>query len=142
MRPPASSSWSPAVTPGRPGPEKAAWHYARALRYRQDARLLLERDGNPYSAGALLYESAKQCINALANQQGVNPGSTGAKLRFLTDIAEQESSSPTLRQDWDAATQLHIHADQGYLDEGKFAEAWATAQAFIEEMLLLYARSS
>lgn len=141
MRPPASSSWIPAVMPGRPGPEKAAWHYARALDYRQDAQLLLERDRNPYSAGALLYESAKQCINALANQQGVNPGSTGAKLRFLTDIAEQESSSPTLRQDWDAATQLHIHADQGYLDEGKFAEAWATAQAFIEEMLLLYARS-
>ena len=141
MRPPASSSWSPAVTPGRPGPEKAAWHYARALDYRRDARLLLERDRNPYSAGALLYESAKQCINAVANQRGVNPGATVAKLRFLNDIAEQESSSPTLRQDWDAATHLHIHADQGYLDEGKFAEAWATAQAFIDEMLLLYARS-
>ena len=41
MRPPASSFWSPAVTPGRPGLEKAAWHYHRALDYRQDARLLL-----------------------------------------------------------------------------------------------------
>ena len=130
------------MTPGRPGAEKAAWHYARALSYRRDARRLLEQDRNQHSAGALLYEAAKQCINALANRQGVNPGSTGAKLRFLTDLAAGESSPPTLRQDWEAAMQLHIHADQGYLDDGKFSEAWEMAQAFIDGMLLLYGRSS
>ena len=34
---------------------------------------LLERDADLDSAGALLYESAKQCINAVANQEGINP---------------------------------------------------------------------
>ena len=49
MRTPASSFWSPAVTPGRPGPEKAAWHAAMARSYLRDARLLLwaALAGNP-----------------------------------------------------------------------------------------------
>ena len=38
------------MTPGRPGAEKAAWHYYRALSYRQDARLLLEQGRNQHSA--------------------------------------------------------------------------------------------
>ena len=37
--------------------------------YRADAVLLLERQ-SAHSAGTLLYESAKQCLNAVANRRG------------------------------------------------------------------------
>ena len=61
-----------------------------ARNYRSRAQILLERDSDLDSAGALLYESAKQCINAVANQQGENPGPTRAKMRFLRDLVEQD----------------------------------------------------
>ena len=54
-----------------------------ARNYRSQAQMLLDRDSDLDSAGALLYESAKQCINAVAIQRGENPGPTRAKIRFL-----------------------------------------------------------
>ena len=126
----------------RPGAEKAAWHEAMARGYRRDALGLLAQGGHPFSAGALLYESAKQCINAVANQRGVNPVATQAKLDFLRGLAEQEPELPDLLTNWRAATRLHSHADQGHLDAAEFAGYLALAQAFIDEMLLLYAGGS
>ena len=68
---------------------RAEGHRARAVSYRDDANLLLTQYGKPDSAGALIYESAKQCINAIANWNGQNPGATGGKTRHLETIAAQ-----------------------------------------------------
>ncbi len=122
-----------------PGREKAAFHETRARNYRRQAQLLLERDNDPDSAGALLYESAKQCINALANQQGLDPLSTDAKYNFLRSITAGEPGIPYLIQCWRAADRLHINADRGHLAASQFREYWARAQDFIEAMLGLYA---
>lgn len=122
-----------------PGREKAAFHETRARNYRRQAQLLLERDNDPDSAGALLYESAKQCINALANQQGLDPLSTDAKYNFLRSITAGEPGIPYLIQCWRAADRLHINADRGHLAVPQFREYWDRAQDFIEVMLGLYA---
>ena len=122
----------------RPGPEKAAWHAAMARDYRRDAQSLLEQGSHLFSTGALLYESAKQCINAVANQRGVNPVSTAAKLNFLQGVSEQEPGFADLMTNWRAVTRLHSHADQGHLNEATFAGYLALAQTFIDRMLLLY----
>ena len=115
--------------PVRPGPELAAEHEARAREYRRLAELLLEREDCPIAAGTLLYESAKQCIN---------PGSTGAKRRFLNELAGVESAVPNLLLNWRNANLLHVHADRGHLSRGDFEVAWASAQTFIDQMLLIY----
>ncbi len=91
------------------------------------------------SAGALLYEAAKQCINAIANQRGLNPVSTGAKRRFLRTATVGATVPLDLMRAWRAAETLHVHADRGHLEPSDFEEAWATAQAFINQMLLIYA---
>ena len=39
---------------------------------------------------------------------------------------------------WRGAASLHTHADQGYLNEAQFQDAWGTTQAFIAEMLVIY----
>ena len=122
-----------------PGGQRASRHEARARNYRRQAQLLLERDFDLDSAGALLYESAKQCINAVANQAGVNPGSTGAKHRFLHIVAERGTAPSDLMRNWYAAGKLHIHADRGHLDPSDFMENWRAAQTFINQMLLIYA---
>ncbi len=122
-----------------PGWERAEFHEARARNYRRQAELLRERDGDNDSAGILLYESAKQCINALANQWGSNPTSTGAKVRFLRNVAEREPPSLNLTGNWRAANRLHVHADRGHLSESDFDRDWESAQTFIEQMLLIYA---
>ena len=101
--------------------------------------MLFERDGDMDSAGALLYESAKQCLNAVANQRGSNPGPTGAKRRFLLGIAEQEVRTTDLMESWQAAAELHIHADRGHLTPTRFIDVWSVAQTFIDQMLLIYA---
>ena len=120
--------------------QRAERHRARAISYRADAVLLLEQYGEPDSAGALLYEAAKQCVNALANQAGENPGTTGAKVAFLRSLASQPPGSLlNLGYGWGAANQLHIHADRGNLDEAKFRAAWTNTQTFIANMLAIYA---
>lgn len=120
--------------------QRAELHQARAISYRADAELLLEQYGKPDSAGALLYEAAKQCINALANQAGENPGTTGAKAAFLRRLVNQSQGSRlNLEYGWPAAIRLHIHADRGNLNEARFSDSWTEAQTFITDMLAIYA---
>ena len=109
-----------------------------ARNYRRQAQLLLDRHDDLDSAGALLYESAKQCINAVANRQGENPGPTGAKIRFLRGMFDQQLTTPDLLKNWHNATQLHIHADRGNLLRPTFMENWRATQIFIDQMLLIY----
>ena len=113
---------------------RAPIHVASARRYRRNADALLER-GEPESAGALLYESAKRCINAIANQQGNNPVKTTAKVAALRSVAAQGLTDFDLMRGWQSATYLHTHADQGHLTASDFLVAWGTTQAFIAEML-------
>ena len=119
--------------------QRAELHRARAVSYLEDANLLLTRYDKPDSAGALLYESAKQCINAIANRNDENPGATGAKTRYLGRIASQPLGSRfALEPGWDAAMRLHVHADRGHLTAERFQEAWQLAQTFIDDMLSIY----
>jgi len=111
--------------------------------YREDANLMLERYNKSYSAAALLYESAKQCINAVANLNGQNPGAVGAKREYLRSLTRQYPGNQfNLIHGWEFATRLHIHADRGHLAEGDFRDAWQAAQAFIDDMLTIYAGDS
>ena len=71
--------------------------------YRADADLMLERD-SPHSAGTLLYESAKQCLNAVANKRGRNPMHTRDKMRYLGDLVNQYPRQPTHFGRWMAGS--------------------------------------
>ena len=119
--------------------QRAARHVEKARHYQRQARLLLERYQDRDCAAIVLYEAAKQCINALANQQGLNPGTTGRKERFLYRIAEQDDAPPNLIVRWNYAGQLHIYADREHLSPSDYMEAWARAESFIEDLLELYA---
>ena len=119
--------------------QRAARHVEKARHYQRQARRLLERDGDRDCAAIVLYEAAKQCINALANQQGRNPGSTGGKERFLYRIAEQDDAPPNLIVRWNYAGQLHIYADREHLSPSDYMEALARSESFIEDLLELYA---
>ena len=103
--------------------------------------MLLENDHDLDCASALIYESAKQCVNAVANRNGYNPGTTAAKIRFLRHLAEDEPTFPSLLFDWRAATALHNYADREHLSQQDFMESWERALAFIDQMLLIYARN-
>ena len=119
---------------------RARFHLARATSYREDAGLILERYDKPDSAAALLYESAKQCVNAVANLNGQNPGAVGAKRAYLRSLTRQYPGNRfDLIRGWEFATRLHIHADRGHLTEDLFRDAWQAAQAFIDDMLTIYA---
>lgn len=100
---------------------------------------MLGRDNDPDCAAILIYEAAKQCINAVANQHGLNPGSTGAKEDFLDSIAGHTGTPANLVSWWKSAAQLHIYADREHLARPDFVDAWAWAQSFIDDMLRLYA---
>ena len=101
--------------------QRAIRHEARARNYRRQANLLLERDDDTDCAGALLYESAKQCINAVANQRGRNPGTTGGKVNVVRELAREETSGTSLMQNWQRTDRLHIHADRGNLNAAEYA---------------------
>ena len=122
------------------GRQRAEFHEARAKNYRLKAGMLLERDSDTDSASALLYEAAKQCINAVANQHGDNPGTTGAKINALRTISERETDDSNLMRSWYGPTMLHVHADRGNLTDLQFAEMWEQAQDFIDAMLAIYER--
>ena len=122
-----------------PGRERAARHAAQAQEYRRLADLLLEQENSPAAAGELLYAAAKHCINAVANRQGVNPATTAAKRRFLAVIAESAPTAAALTDNWQSAADLHIHADRLHLSAVDFAKAWEKGQAFIDQMLAIYA---
>lgn len=120
--------------------QRAERHRARAVSYRDDANLLLTQYNKPDSAGALLYEAAKQCINALSNWNGQNPGATGSKTRYLETVAAQPPGDGfDLAVGWEAAMRLHIHADRGHLSEADFQKAQLLAQVFVDDMLVIYA---
>lgn len=122
-----------------PGAERAARHAAQAREYRRLADLLLVRETAPAAAGILLYESAKQCINAVANQQGDNPRATAAKVNFLHNLAAGDAALTDLVENWRAADRLHINSDRLHLAPAEFNSAWQQAQAFIDRMLAIYA---
>ena len=106
--------------------QKTERHRAGAVSYRDDANLLLTQYNKPDSAGALLYEAAKQCINAVSNSNGQNPGATGSKTRYLETVAAQPPGDGfDLAVGWEAAMRLHIHADRGHLSEADFRKALA-----------------
>lgn len=125
------------VNPNRQ--QQATRHEFRARNYRRQAESLLERDNDLDCASALIYESAKQCINALANQQGLNPTRTGEKERFLIGIAQREDISDALISLWKLTDQLHIYADREHLNQQDYMEAWAGSLTFIDNMLAIYA---
>lgn len=110
------------VLPNRPERVSPTQRETKALDYRQLAILLREQANGDDAAGALLYEAAKQCINALASQRGLNPGTTGAKRRFLADVAT-EMSNPDLMDYWQSAADLHINADRLNMSEPDFEAA-------------------
>ena len=120
---------------------RAAGHAENARRYRSNADALL-RDGEPESAGELLYGAAKRCINAIANQQeqGDNAVNTQAKINALRRILLRAGSSE-LMDGWQAAARLHIYADQSHLNADEFNTDWGSAQAFIAAMLGVYHHS-
>ena len=119
---------------------RAEFYAARARDYRSHANLLLEQYAYTDSAGALLYESAKQCINAVANLRGENPATIGAKKRALDDIARGEDDGEIIIRNWEDVFKLHIHADRGYLARSEFPVLWARAQGFVDRMLGIYER--
>ena len=121
---------------------RAVRHEARARNYRRQADLLLQRDSDTDCAGALLYEAAKQCINAVANQRGENPGTTGGKVNVVREVAAEEPNGTVLFTNWQSADKLHIHADREHLTNFQYDEAWQKAQEFIDAMLTIYDRSA
>ncbi len=123
-----------------PGPsnDSAEVFEARARNYRRQAALLWQRDSDHDSAAALLYESAKQYINAVANLRGDNPATVAAKVRSLRQVAESQAAPPDLVENWQAAVRLHIHADRGHLTQIQFAESWEKGQLFIHQMVQVY----
>ena len=122
-----------------PQRRRAQFHFARVISYREDANLMLEIYDRPYSAAALLYESAKQSINAVANLNGQNPGAVGAKKAYLRNLISLPPGNRfDLLRGWESATQLHIHADRGHLTEEDFRESWQITQTFIEDALAIY----
>lgn len=103
--------------------------------------MVRSQEGDRDASGALLYEAAKQCINAVASQHGVNPGPTGSKIRFLRDLVSRDTSMHNLLGHWQAASALHVNADRLHLSEPEFDNAWTDAQAFIDQMLEIYTGS-
>ena len=127
------------VNPGSQRQQQAARHELRARNFRRQAELLLERDDDLDCAGALIYESAKQCINAVANQEGLNPTRTGNKERFLMSIAQLDNAPQALVRLWKLADQLHIYSDREHLSRAAFMEAWVGSLLFVDNMLTMYA---
>ena len=118
---------------------RAERHQARARNYLQKAEMLLNEYDDPDSSGALMYEAAKQCINAIANLRGVNPGSTVGKVSELRSFVEEQPGPTDLMRDWGHANKLHIHADRELLTDDEYAAAWEGARSFIDDMLAIYA---
>ena len=121
---------------------RAVRHEARARNFRRQADLLYRRDADFDCAGALLYEAAKQCINAVANLREENPGTTGGKVNTLRTVATRETDGQSLMRNWQSADKLHVHADRGNLEDSEFEMHWIQTQQFIDSMLTIYARDA
>lgn len=132
--------------PPEPGPDKARWHYQRADAYRELAEGMLERSRTAAeraevladAAGALLYEAAKQCVNAVANLRGHDPQDNRAKMDEINAIVAEDFTALDLIEGSRAAWELHIHADQGGLMPDRFADRFAMAVDFVDEMQGIY----
>ena len=127
------------MTSDNPYRRRAERHEARARNYLQKAEMLLNQYADPDSSGALMYEAAKQCVNAIANQRGTNPGSTVGKVNALRSLAEEQPGPTDLMRDWGHANKLHIHADREILTAEEYAASWEGARSFIDDMLAIYA---
>ena len=129
-----------------PGQAKAALHYRRAGEYHELALTLIARppvnagatDILLASAGALLYEAAKQCVNAVANLTGRDPQANHEKMAALRTIANAHPTYPDLMGDSRAAWELHIHADQASLPPDELAPALEQTRRFIADMQRIY----
>ena len=130
-----------------PGPDKARRHYQRAEAYRELAQELLEQSSRATatrspiladSAGAPLYEAAKQCVNAVANLHGRDPQENHAKIAEIRRIIADNQTSVDLQDGAHSAWELHIHADQGNLSPEGFRERFTLTIAFIAEMQAIY----
>ena len=128
------------------GAAKAARHYRRAGEYQALARnLRASAAGNignaeilPAAGGALLYEAAKQCVNAVANLYGRDPQANHEKMAALRIVANAHPHYPHLVRDAREAWQLHIHADQGHLTQREYAFAVACTGRFVGDMRAIY----
>ncbi|MYC30897.1 MAG: hypothetical protein F4X65_12525 [Chloroflexi bacterium] len=121
-----------------PGRVNSIQREEKAREYRRIALLIRSHEGDKDASGALIYEAAKQCINAVASQRGTNSGPTAAKVRFLQDLAVAFTDLPKLLEHWQAASALHVNSDRLHLSESQYEVAWTDAQVFIDEMLLIY----
>ena len=117
---------------------RAERHEARARNYLQKAEMLLNEYDDSDSAGALMYEAAKQCVNAVANQRGSNPGTTGGKVNALRSIDADYPNYPDLFWRWRHADNLHIQSDREILSDEEFMISWNWARSFIDDMLTIY----
>ena len=133
--------------PREPGPDKARRHHQRADAYRELAQELLEQSPLAIgpraeiltdAAGALLYEAAKQYVNAVANLRGRDPHDNRAKMDAINSIAAEGFTVFDLVEGSRAAWELHIHADQGNLTPNGFLERFNDAADFIDEMQAIY----
>ena len=129
-----------------PGLAKAAHHYRRAGEYQSLAQSLLagayvdgaDAEVLTAAAGALLYEAAKQCVNAVANRNGRDPQANHEKMAALRAIADAHPNYPNLIDDSRAAWHLHIHADQFNLPPGRLASAQERTARFVADMMSIY----
>ncbi len=127
---------------------KAARHYQRAGQYQSLAQSLragarVDADGADAeiltaAAGALRYEAAKQCVNAVANLTGRDPQANHEKMAALRAIADAHPNYPNLIDDSRAAWHLHIHADQFNLPPGRLASAQERTARFVAYMMSIY----
>ena len=132
--------------PSEPGPAKAAHHYRRAGEYYELAQDFLTRASGDAGAadilaaagGALLYEAAKQCVNAVANLNGLDPQANHEKMAALRAIANAHPAYTNLIRDSGQSWALHIHADQGNMPPVELATALRRAARFIADMCSIY----
>ena len=131
-------------------PAQAARHHRHARQYQRLASFMAQLANTPgndpetcrAAAGALLYESAKQHINAVANQSGQNPQDNREKRRALNDIANSHPEYANLPRGAAAAWLLHIHADQFNLSDAEYAAHMADTTQFAAAMDAIYQRQS
>ena len=151
------------MLPLEPGPAKAAFHYRRAASYLQLAQVMMAQPSSSYdqarvavagahsralynldadirlaSAGALLYEAAKQSVNAVANLNGRNPQTNQEKRAELRTIADTHTTYRYLARDARSAWDLHIHADQAHLTPDELASAMERTRRFIADLQNIY----
>ena len=135
--------------PPRPDPnlDKADLHHRRARQFRDLAQVILEAspitgeytDILVDTAGALMYEAAKQWVNAVANLRGHDPQTNQEKLAELRDIeAGHANDGSKLIYGARAAWHLHVNADQSQLMRREFDLYFSATVLFADEMSAIY----